>query len=89
MYQLIPKMTEDFYRVVASTPSRRDYPLYKYHNNPKKWHMNGTVLVECKDGRVDIKIFEKDSINTHYLEVYSDDGPVMARLTEELDPVQE
>ena len=82
-------MTEDFYRVVASYPPRRNYPLYKYHNNPEKWHMNGTVLVECKDGRVDIKIFEKDSINTHYLEVYSDDGPVMARLTEELDPVQE
>ena len=36
------------------------------------------------DGKVDVTIFEKDSINIHRLEVYSD-GPVGARLTEQLD----
>jgi|TARA_Y100001938_G_C8053684_1_gene413278 hypothetical protein len=79
----------DNYRVVASTPSRHAYPLYKYHNSPKEWNCNGSVVISCQDGKVDVKIFEKDSINIHHLEVWSDDGPVGARLTEQLDPVQE
>ena len=37
----------------------------------------------CKDGKVDVSVFEKDSINIHRLEVYSDDGPVTGRLTEQ------
>ena len=32
---------------------------------------------------------ENDSINVHHLEIWSDDGPVAARLTEQLEPVQE
>ena len=77
------------YRVVASAPSRNEYPLYKFYTDPEDWHCNGTVKVSCTDGKVDVTIFEKDSINVHRLEVYSDDGPVVARLREELDPVQE
>ena len=76
-------MTEDFYRVVASTPTRDPYPVYKFHNQPEDWSCNGTVKVSCKDGKVDVTIFEKDSINIHRLEIYSDDGPVGARLTEQ------
>ena len=81
--------SEDFYRVVASTPSRYSYPLYKYHNQPKDWTCNGTVVVSCHDGKVDVKIMENDSINVHHLEIWSDDGPVAAKLTEQLEPVQE
>ena len=76
-------MTEDFYRVVASTPTRDPYPVYKFYNEPEDWSCNGTVKISCKDGKVDVTIFEKDSINIHRLEVYSDDGPVAARLTEQ------
>ena len=77
------------YRVVAAAPSRHKYPLYKFYNDPEDWHCNGTVKVSSQDGRVDVTIFEKDSINVHRLSVWSDDGPVAARLTEELDPVLE
>ena len=77
-------MTEDFYRVVASTPTRDPYPVYKFHNQPEDWSCNGTVKVSCKDGKVDVTIFEKDSINIHRLEIYSEDGPVGARLTEQI-----
>ena len=82
-------MTEDFYRVVAGAQTRDPYAVYKFYREPSDWHCNGTVKVSCKDGRVDVTIFEKDSINVHRLSVWSDDGPVAARLTEELDPVQE
>ena len=82
-------MTDHYYRVVASTPSRHKYPCYKYHNDPQKWHKNGSIVVECKDGRVEIKVFEENSINTHYIKVYSHDGPVTARISEELTPVEE
>ena len=75
-------MTENFYRVLASTKTRDPYPVYRFYREPSDWHCNGTVKVSCKDGRVNFKIFEKDSINVHHLEVYAD-GPVTARLTEQ------
>ena len=71
------------YRVVAGAQTRDPYPVYKFHNQPEDWSCNGTVKVSCKDGKVDVTIFEKDSINIHRLEIYSDDGPVGARLTEQ------
>ena len=77
-------MTEN-YRVVASAKSRDPYPVYKFYNEPEDWSCNGTVKISCKDGRVNVTIFEKDSIKVHKLEVYSDDGPVGARLTEQLE----
>ena len=76
-------MTQDYYRVLASTPTRDPYPVYKFHTDPQEWSCNGTVTVSCKDGKVNVTVFEKDSINIHRLEVYSDDGPVGARLTEQ------
>ena len=82
-------MTEDYakypYRVVGSYSPRDSYPVYKYHTDPADWHCNGTVKISCKDGKVDVTIFEKDSINIHRLEVYSDEGPVGARLTEQTE----
>ena len=75
----------DNYRVVASTPPRDPYPVYKFFNEPEEWSCNGTVKISCKDGKVDVTIFEKESIKVHKLEVYSDDGPVGARLTEQLE----
>ena len=50
------------YRVVASTPTRDPYPFYKFYNEPEDWSCNGTVKISCKDGRVNVTIFEKDSI---------------------------
>ena len=76
-------MTEDFYRVVAGAQTRDPYPVYKFHNQPEDWSCNGTVKVSCKDGKVDVTIFEKDSINIHHVEIYSDDGPVGARIREQ------
>ena len=73
----------DNYKVVAYTPSRDPYPVYKFYNEPEDWSCNGTVKISCKDGKVNVTIFEKDSINIHRLEVYSDDGPVTGRLTEQ------
>ena len=75
-------MTEN-YRVVASTQTRDTYPVYKFYNEPEDSSCNGTVNISCKYGKVNVTIFEKDSINIHRLEVYSD-GPVGARLTEQL-----
>ena len=72
------------YRVVAGAQTRDPYPVYKFHNQPEDWSCNGTVKVSCKDGKVDVTIFEKDSINIHRLEIYSEDGPVGARLTEQI-----
>ena len=72
------------YRVVAATQTRDPYPVYKFYNEPEDWSCNGTVKISCKDGKVDVKIFEKDSIKIHTLNVWSDDGPVGARLTEQL-----
>ena len=72
------------YRVVASAQTRDPYPVYKFYNEPEDWSCNGTVKISCKDVRVNVTILEKDSINIHRLEVYSDDGPVGARLTEQL-----
>ena len=74
-------MTEN-YRVVASAQTRDPYPVYKYFQDPEEWIGRGTVIVSCKDGKVNVTIFEKDSINIHRLEVYAD-GPVGARLTEQ------
>ena len=71
------------YRVVAGAQTRDPYPVYKFYNLPEDWSCNGTVKISCKDGKVDVTIFEKDSINIHRLEIYSDDGPVGARLTEQ------
>ena len=68
-----------YYRVLASTPTRDPYPVYKYYNDPKEWYCNGTVTVSCEDGVVNVTIFEKDSINVHRLTA---SGP--ARLTEQL-----
>ena len=76
--------TIDNYKVVANYPSRDPYPAYKFYNEPEDWSCNGTVKISCKDGRVNVTIFEQDSIKTHKLEVYSDDGPVCARLTEQI-----
>ena len=75
--------SDEFYRVVANYPSRDPYPVYKIYNEPKEWSCNGSVIVTCKDGKVNVTIMEKDSIKKHQLEVYSDDGPVAARLTEQ------
>ena len=72
------------YRVVAGAQTRDPYPVYKFYNEPDEWVGKGTITVTCKDGRVDVKIMEEDSIKIHHLEVYSDDGPVGARLTEPL-----
>ena len=77
-------MTKDFYRVVAGAQTRDPYPVYKFHNQPVDWSCNGTVKISCKEGKVDVTIFEKDSINIHRLEIYSEDGPVGARLTEQI-----
>jgi len=73
----------DSYKVVSNYPARDPYPVYKIHREPKEWKCNGSVIVSCKDGRVDVTMMEKDSINIHRLEVYSDDGPVGAILTEQ------
>ena len=72
-------MTENFYRVVASAQTRDPYPVYKFYREPSDWHCNGTVKVSCKDGKVDVKIFEKDSINIHHLTVNGS-----ARLSEQI-----
>ena len=72
-------MTKDFYRVVAGAQTRDPYPVYKFHTDPQEWSCNGTVTVSCKDGVVDVKILEKDSINIHHLMVNGS-----ARLTEQL-----
>ncbi len=77
------KQEKDFYRVIASTPTRHSYPCYKFKNNPEEWHCNGSVFVTCKDGTVDVKIYEEGTIFEHNLRVYSEDGPVNARLTEQ------
>ena len=79
-------MTQDYYRVLAHTPTRDPYPVYKFYNEPEDWSCNGTVKISCKDGKVNVTIFEKDSIKVHKLEVYSDDGPVGASLTEQSEP---
>ena len=76
-------MTEEFYRVVAGAQTRDPYPVYKFYNEPEDWSCNGTENISCKDGKVNVTIFEKDSINIHRLEVYSDEGPGGARLTEQ------
>ena len=75
-------MTEN-YKVVAQTSTRDPYPVYKFYNEPEEWSCNGTVKISCKDGRVNVTIMERDSINIHQLEVYSDDGPVAARLVQQ------
>ena len=72
------------YRVVAGAQTRDPYPVYKFYNEPEEWSCNGTVKISCKDGKVDVTIFEKDSIKIHTLNVLSYDGPVGARLTEQL-----
>ena len=73
------KQEKDFYRVVASTKCRDAYPVYRYYNDPEEWSCNGTVIVSCENGVVDVKIFENDSINIHHLTVNGS-----ARLTEQL-----
>ena len=73
------------YRVVAAAQTRDPYPVYKFYNEPEEWIGSGTVVVSCKDGKVDVKIMEKDSIKIHTLSVWSDDGPVAARLTEQCE----
>jgi len=77
-------MTEN-YKVVASTQTRDPYPVYKYFEDPEKWVGNGTVVVTCKDGAVDVKIMEMDTNKIHHLRVYSDDGPVKSIITEQFD----
>ena len=81
-------MTENFYRVVASAQTRDPYPVYKFYREPSDWHCNGTVKVSCKDGKVDVNIMEKDSTNIHTLSVWSDDGHITARLTEEVSQAE-
>ena len=76
-------MTENYYRVVANAQTRDPYAVYKFYNEPEDWSCNGTVKISCKDGRVNVTIFEKDSIKVHKLEVHSDDGPVGARIREQ------
>ena len=71
------------YKVVASTPPRDPYPVYKFFEDPKEWVGSGTVVVSCKDGAVDVKIMEKDSTMIHQISVYSDDGPVKTVVTEQ------
>ena len=73
-------MKNDFYRVVASTPSRDPYPVYKYWTDPKEWSCNVTVSISCEDGVVHVKIFEKDSIKIHELTVEG-----TGHLTEQLE----
>ena len=70
---------KEYYRVVAGAQTRDPYPVYKFYNDPEDWHCNGTVKISCKDGKVDVTIFEKDSINVHQLTAI---GP--ARLTAQL-----
>ena len=72
-------------RVVASTPPRDPYPVYKFFEDPKEWVGSGTVVVSCKDGAVDVKIMEKDSDRIHLVSVYSDDGPVKTVVTEQFE----
>ena len=83
-------MTDDevVYSAKANYPDKHTYPLYRYHNSPKSWSKNGTVSVHCYEGKVEIRVFESGSINVHMIDIESD-GPVGARITEELDPVQE
>ena len=73
------------YVVKASRPTSDPYPVYKFYNEPEEWVGSGTVTVSYKDGKVDVKIMEKDSIKIHTLSVWSDDGPVAARLTEQCE----
>ena len=73
------------YRVIAGAQTRDPYPVYKFYNEPKEWVGSGTVIVNYHDGTVDVKIMEKDSIKIHTLSVWSDDGPVAARLTEQCE----
>ena len=78
-------MTENYYRVVAHAQTRDPYPVYKFYNEPEDWSCNGTVKISCKEGKVDVTIFEKDSINIHRLEIYSEDGPVKTVVTEQFE----
>ena len=73
------KQEKDFYRVVALNKCRDAYPVYKYYTDPEEWSCNGTVLVSCENGVVDVKILEKDSINIHHLIVNGS-----ARLSEQI-----
>ena len=54
-------------KIYPHYPNRDPYPVYKYYNEPKDWSCTGTVKVCCENGKVDVIIFEKDSINTHHL----------------------
>tara|TARA_B100000686_G_C16641409_1_gene890340 strand:- start:720 stop:971 length:252 start_codon:yes stop_codon:yes gene_type:complete len=78
-------MTKEFYRVVASAQTRDPYPVYKYFEDPEEWIGSGTVVVSCKEGKVDVKIMEKDSIKIHHIHVHTDDGPVKTVITEQFE----
>ena len=73
------KQEKDFYRVVALNKCRDAYPVYKYYTDPQEWSCNGSVIVSCENGVVDVKILEKDSINIHHLIVNGS-----ARLSEQI-----
>ena len=70
---------KEFYRVFSATKCRDAYPVYKYYTDPKEWSCNGSVIVSCENGVVDVKILEKDSINIHHLIVNGS-----ARLSEQI-----
>ena len=72
-------MNDHYYRVVAGAQTRDPYPVYKYQTDPEEWTCNGTVIVSCKNGTVNVKIMEHNSINIHDLTVEG-----TARLTEQL-----
>jgi hypothetical protein len=86
--RLMKDEEEVVYSQKANHYDKHTYPLFKYYNSPKSWSKNGTVSVHCYEGKVEIRVFEAGSINVHKIDIESD-GPVGARITEELDPVQE
>ena len=85
-----PMKPEEVTRIVASARTRYDYHrVYKYYNDPTDWRSNGGVQVSCQDGKVSVKIFEKDTINIHEVEIWSEDGKCKTRLTEQITPPEE
>jgi hypothetical protein len=71
-------MTEKFYPTVfpedIPEPKFR-WPMYEHQDNPKQWSCDGKIHINCYEGRIDIRVYQRDSNLTHEMKIFPETYP--------------
>ena len=60
---------------VSTRSEGKIYAITNYQDNPKQWSCDGKIHINCYEGRIDIRVYQRDSNFTHEMKIFPETHP--------------